>query len=100
MASTTSRVSGSKDSQCAAVAGVVGGRDGFRIAVDHDCLVAVVTQRKRSMAAAVVELNSLPDSVGSAAQDNDFLFRGRRRFVLVLVGGVEVRGEAFKFCRA
>ncbi len=53
------------------VAGVVVGRDGFRIAIDHDRLVAVFAQRERSVAAAVIELNSLPDAVGPAAENDD-----------------------------
>ena len=80
-----------------AVAGVVVGRDGLGIAVDHDRLVAVVAQRERCVAAAVVELNSLPDAVGPAAENDDFLLVGRRRFVFVFVGRVEIRREALEF---
>ena len=83
-----------------AVAGVVISRDGLGIAVDHDRLVSVVVQRERSVAAAVVKLNSLPDAVGPAAQDDDFLLLGRRGLVLVFVGRVKIRREAFKLRRA
>ena len=55
------------------VAGVVVGRYGFRVAVDHDRLDAELLQRERSVAAAVVELDTLADAVGSAAQDHDLL---------------------------
>src|ERR1051325_1846396 len=49
------------------------------------------------MAAAVVELNSLPDAVRTAAENDDFLFRRGRSFVFVLVGRVEIRRVAFEF---
>jgi hypothetical protein len=61
-----------------AVTGVVVGGDGLGIAVDHDGLVAVFAQREGSMAAAIVELDPLPDAVGPAAQDDDFLARWAR----------------------
>jgi hypothetical protein len=53
------------------VADVEVGRDGLRIRVDHDRLVAVVAQRERGLDAAVVELDALPDAVGPAAEDDD-----------------------------
>ena len=56
------------------VAGVVVGRNRLRIAVDHDGFVTIVAQRECRVAAAVVELNSLPDAVGPAAENDDFLF--------------------------
>src|SRR6266851_7334510 len=53
-------------------------------------------QRKRCMAAAVVELNSLPDAIGPAAQNNDFFLFGRRRLVFVLVGRIQIWREALE----
>ena len=53
------------------VGGVVVGRDGLRVAVDHDGLEAVLAQRQRRVHAAVVELDALADAVGAAAQDHD-----------------------------
>ena len=79
------------------VAGVIVGRDSFRIAVDHDRLVTVLMQRERSVAAAIIELNSLPDAVGPTAQNNDFLFLGRCCLVLVFVSRIKIRCEALKF---
>src|SRR5579859_6127711 len=64
-----------------AITGVIVGRDRFRIAVDHDGFVTIVVQREGGVAAAVVKLNALANSVGAAAQDEDFPFVGRRRFV-------------------
>ena len=80
-----------------AIAGVVVGRDRLRIAVDHDGLVTIVAQRKRRVAAAVVKLNSLPDAVGPAAQNDDFLLLGRRGLVFFFVGRVQIRRVAFEF---
>ncbi len=52
---------------------VVVRRNRFRVAVDHDRLVAEIAQRERGMHARVVELNALPDAVRSAAE-NEYLF--------------------------
>ena len=66
------------------VAGIVVGRDRLRIAVDHDGFETIITQRECRMAAAVVELNSLPDAVRPAAQNNDLLLLGWARLRLRL----------------
>ena len=83
-----------------AVAGVVVGRDRLRVAVDHDRLVVVFLERECRMAAAVIELDSLPDAVGAAAQDDDFALLRRRRFVFLVVGRVEIGSHALEFGRA
>jgi hypothetical protein len=62
------------------VGGVVVGRDGFRVAVDHDRFVAGILQREGGMAAAIVELDALADAVRTAAEDDDLL--GVRRLGL------------------
>ncbi len=62
-----------------AVRGVVVGRDGLGVAVDHDRFDAEVLQGEGGVAAAVVELDSLPDAVGAAAQDHDLLARRKDR---------------------
>src|ERR1700756_2950771 len=80
-----------------AITGVVIGGDGFRIAVDHHRLIAIFTQRERRMAAAVIKLNPLPDTVRTTAQDDDLLFLRRRRLVFLLVSRVEIRSVAFEF---
>ena len=49
------------------------------------------------MAAAVIELNSLPDAIGSAAQDDDFFLVSGCGFVLFFVGRVQIWSEAFEF---
>ena len=62
-----------------AIAGVVVGRNGLRIAVDHDRLMIELLQREGGVAAAVVELDALADAVRAAAQDHDLLAIGRIR---------------------
>src|ERR1700730_7442210 len=52
------------------------------------------------MAAAVIELNSLPDAVRAAAQDDDFFLVGGGGFVLFFVGRIKIRGVAFEFSSA
>ena len=55
------------------VGGVVVGRDGFRVAVDHDGFKAGIMQREAGVAAAIIELDALADAVGTAAEDDDLL---------------------------
>ena len=55
------------------VGGVVVGRDGLRIAVDHDRFVAGVGEREAGVAAAIVELDALADAVRAAAEDDHLL---------------------------
>ena len=88
------------------VGGVVVGRDGLRIAVDHDGLVAGLAQREAGVAAAIVELDALADAVRTAAEDDDLLpvrglrlvgdGAGERR----LVGRVHVGGRRGELGRA
>ena len=80
-----------------AVAGVVVGGNRLGIAVDHDGFVAVFAQREAGVAAAVIEFNSLPDAVGPAAEDDDFLLVGGRGFVFFFVGRIKIRRVAFEF---
>ena len=52
------------------VGGIVIGRHGFRVAVDHDRLIAGIGQRVAGMNTAIVELDSLSDPVRPASQDH------------------------------
>ena len=90
----------SKRFEIEAIAGVVICGDGFRIAVDHDRLIAVVAKREGSVAAAVIKLDSLPDTIGTTAQDDDLFLFSRSRFVLVFVGRVQIWRVTFEFRRA
>ena len=74
------------------VRGVVVGRHGLRIAVDHDGLEAVLAQRHRRVHAAIVELDALADAVRPAAQHHHLLAVGGLRLALLLVRRVHVRG--------
>jgi hypothetical protein len=56
-------------------------------------------QRERGVAAAVIELDSLPDAVGPAAQNHDLLAIRGRGFALRFVAGIEIRREAFELGR-
>ena len=44
----------------------------FRIAVDHNGLIALICERVAGMAAAIVKFNALPNPVWTAAQNNHF----------------------------
>src|SRR4029079_985554 len=59
------------------VGGVVVGRDGLRVAVDHDRLVAGVGEREARVATAIVEFDSLADTVRATTQDDDLIATGR-----------------------
>ncbi len=70
MLSTSSCVSGSKKSRSD---GVVVGRDGLGVGVDHHRLEAQLLGGEGRVHAAVVELDALADAVGPAAEDDDLL---------------------------
>ncbi len=80
-----------------AVGSVVIGRNGLRVAVDHNGLETVLAQRERGVNAAVIELDPLADAVGATPQHHDLLAPGRVRFALFLVGGVQVGGIGCEF---
>ena len=80
-----------------AVTGVVIGGDRFRIAIDHDRLDTEFLQREGRVAATVIELDALPDAVGSAAENHYLLTRCDVRLALGFVARVEVGSEAFEF---
>jgi hypothetical protein len=60
---------------------VVIGRNGFRIAIDHDRFIAGIGQCVARVAAAIVEFDALADPVRTAAEDGNLLAIGRLRFV-------------------
>ena len=68
------------------VAGVVVGAHRLGVRVDHHRFDAQLPQREAGVAAAVVELDPLPDPVRPAAENHDPLLAGRlgRHFVLGL----------------
>ena len=82
------------------VAGVVVSGHGFRVAVDHDGLVAVFPHRQRGVHAAIVELDALADAVRSTAQHHDLLAIGGRGLAfgagVALVRRVHVGGVGRK----
>ena len=87
------------------VCGVVVGRDGLRVAVDHDGLEPGLRQRGRRMHAAVVELDALADPVGSGAENQNLGLVGLRRHLRLrrrveLIGRVVVRGLGLELRRA
>ena len=94
-----------------AVRGVVVGRDGLGVRVDHDDFESAPAQRERRMAAAPVELYSLSDAVRPAAEDHYLPLAaavsgglsgvsGRIRGVAAVVvrrGGLELAGAGVHF---
>ncbi len=55
---------------------VVVGRHRLGVAVDHDRLETGIAQRETGVAAAVIELDTLPDAVRAAAEDHDLVAAG------------------------
>ena len=83
------------------VRGVIVGRHGLGVAVDHDGFITGIRQRVAGMTAAVVKLDPLTDPVWTATQNNHFLavawagfafhVAHRRRFVgRIHVGGLRL----------
>ena len=81
------------------VGGVVIGRHGLRVAVDHDGFVAVFTHGQGRVHTAVVEFDALTNAVGATADDHNLLAIARLCLALFLIGGVHVGGIGGKFRR-
>jgi hypothetical protein len=82
------------------VGGVVVGRDGLRVAVDHDRLEPGIGERERRVHAGVVELDPLADPVRARAEDHDLATVARRDLGLLVVARVVVRRERRELPRA
>ena len=80
-----------------AVRGIEIGGHRLRVAVDHDGLEPLGTQRKGSMHAAIIELDPLSDPVGAAAEHDDLLALAGLGLAMLLVGGVHVGGAGGEF---
>ena len=89
-----------------AVGGVVVGRHGLRVAVDHDRFVTRLAQRVGGVHAAIVELDALADAVRPAAEDDDLFpvrdlgLVGQRAGERRLVGRIHVSRRRGEFGRA
>ena len=71
-------------------------RDGFRVVVDDNGLVAGIADGPQGVNRGVVELHALADADGAGAQHNDFFPVGDHGFLLLLIGGVEIGHIALK----
>ncbi len=77
---------------------VVVGADRFRVAIDHHAFDSDFAERETGVTAAVIEFNSLADSIGSPAQDHDSLLVALgRQFILDLVGAVVIGCVGLEF---
>ena len=80
-----------------AIGGVVIGGHRFRVAVDHDGLVAVFAQRQGRVHTAIVELDALADTVGAAAEHDDLIPLARLRLAFLFIGGIHIGGGGREF---
>ena len=78
------------------VAGVVVGRNGLGVGIDHDGLPAEFLQRESGVHAAIIELDALADAVRAASEDENFFSIATAGFVLVAVGGIVIRREGLE----
>ncbi len=75
------------------VGSIIVGGNGLGVAVHDDRLETELLQRQCRMDAAVVELNTLADPVGAAAEDHDLrLFGTHRVLVRRIVGRIVISG--------
>ena len=80
-----------------AIGRVVVGGNGLGVGVDHDGLNPGVLEGEGSVAAAVVELDALPDAVGAAAEDDDLFAVGGNHFLTRFIGRIEIGSVGFEF---
>src|SRR5690606_11205833 len=83
-----------------AIGSVVVSRNRFRVAVDHDGFIAIFAHRQRRMHAAIIELDTLADTVRATTQHQNLVARADIGFALFLVGRVHVGRAGRKFRRA
>ena len=79
------------------VRSLVIGRDGLRIGVNHDRLISQLLEGKRSMDAAIIELDALANAIRTAAENHDSGFGTAARFVFVAVGRIIIRCIGLEF---
>src|SRR5690606_16057344 len=72
------------------VGGVVIGRHGLRVAIDHNGLVTVFAHSQRGVYAAVIEFDALADAVRAATQHQDLVAIADVGFALFFVRGIHV----------
>ena len=92
------------------IAGVKVSADRLWIGVDHHAFEAHLVCGECCLAAAIIELNALTDTVGSAAEDDHLGSSGDARFIFsdalsiykvrLFVGAVVVRRGGFELCGA
>ena len=82
------------------VGGVVVGRHRLGVAVDHHRGEPRVAHGEGGVAAAVVELDALADTVGAVAEHHDAVGGAVACFVFVFVGAVQVRSVGLELRRA
>ena len=73
-----------------AIGGVIVGRDGLWIAIDHNGFVTIFPHRQRRMDTAIIELDALADAVRATANNHNLVAIGWLRFALLLIGGVHI----------
>ena len=76
---------------------IIVGRNCLRVAIQHDGLEAHFGKCEGGLATTVVELDTLADAVGPAAQDEDLFPVGGTCFVFHGVIGIQVRCLRFEF---
>ena len=72
------------------IGSVVIRRHGLRVTVDHNGFVAIIAHSQCRVNTAVVEFNTLADTVWSATQNQDLVLVTGARFTLFLVGRVHI----------
>ena len=82
------------------VAGVVIGRNRFRVRIDHDRFKSELAQCEGGVHATVIKFNPLADPVRSAAENHHLAFATLAPLVLVAVSRVIIRRVSFELRRA
>src|SRR5438067_9826538 len=82
------------------VAGIVIGRNRFRIGVNHDGFETELAQGECGMDAAIIEFDALANAIGPATENHDFALTAFAALVLASVGGVVRGGIGLKFSLA
>src|SRR5690606_7891288 len=83
-----------------AVRRVVIGGYGFGVTVNHDGFITVFAHSKRSVHAAIIEFDTLADTIRATTDNQNLLLIAWVSFTLFLIGRVHISSRSGKLGRA
>lgn len=70
----------------------------FRIGIHHNCFVTSVSEWEGSMAATVIEFNTLTNSIGSSTENQHLFVAGRITLALTIIWRIHIWSICLELC--